>query len=162
MPRVIQSNRGSILAACAITVLLLSGIGVAVAQNAHLAPRYGTVVLNARFTPDPHSVSLVAGGSVRTSRAGCRAYVADAPDIVLDYRATVYALNIYVQSSVDTTLLVNRPDGTWMCDDDGGNGNNPLISFPAPMPGEYAIYVGTFRSSTASATLYISELPPAW
>ena len=150
------------MAACAASLLLLSGLSVALAQNAHLAPQHGTVVLNARFTPDPHTVGLTAGGSIRTSRGGCRAYVSDAPDIVLDYRASVYALNIYVRSSADTTLLVNRPDGTWMCDDDGGNGNNPLISFPAPMPGQYSIFVGTYRSSTASATLYVSELPPAW
>ena len=39
----------------------------------------------------------------------------------LNYRAGSYPLIISVASRSDTTLVVNGPDGSWYCDDDGGN-----------------------------------------
>ena len=56
--------------------------------------------------------------------------------------------------------MVNAPDGSWYCDDDGGvNGMNPSIRFNRPASGRYEIWVGTYGSATTQpAQLHISEV----
>jgi hypothetical protein len=149
------------LGASIVVLALVAVVGVAVAQNWRLAPRYGTITLRSGFTPDPHRVSLTAGGPTQTTQGGCTAYVAQNPDYRLNYTAGSLPLNIYVQSASDTTLLINAPNGQWSCNDDS-NGLNPLVSFPSPQSGQYDIFVGTYSPATAPATLNISELAPSW
>ena len=143
------------------------------AQDWRLDPIYETVTLRAGFTPDPYEVRLVSGGSVDVQRnigsradgrvgdRRCRGFVANAPDVRLRFTAGsgVLPLIISVDSSADTTLVVNGPDGVWYCDDDSGQGLNPSLRFTNPQSGQYDIWVGTFGgSSMEPATLVISEL----
>jgi len=134
----------------------------AVAQNFDAEPNYGTVNLVSGFTPDPYVVRLQSGGSVDTSRLNnnCRGFITDAPDVRLNYEAGDLPLYISVNSSADTTLVINGPDGSWYCDDDGGTrGLNPSIRFETPQSGRYEIWVGTYGSSELrNAQLNISEL----
>jgi hypothetical protein len=134
----------------------------AVAQNYNLNPTYGTAALNAGFTPDPYVVNVQSGGNIDASNlsSSCRGFIADAPDVRLNYGSGSYPLIISVNSSADTTLVVNAPDGTWYCDDDGGNrGLNPAIRFSSPQGGQYDIWIGTYGSATLQpAQLVISEL----
>lgn len=127
-----------------------------------MAPSYGTVRLNGGFLPDPLVVALQAGGGVETSALapGCGGLVAEAPDVSLMYSAGSLPLYISVDSSADTMLLVNAPDGSWHCDDDGGaSGSNPSLRFEAPSSGRYDIWVGTSqRNMVAPARLHLSEL----
>lgn len=136
--------------------------GVAVAQNYSLNPTYGTLNLSAGFQPDPQVVSVQSGGNVnaQTLSSSCQGFIANAPDVRLNYRAGQYQLFISVDASADTTLVVNGPDGQWYCDDDGGNnGLNPLIRFNTPASGQYDIWVGTYGSASLQpAQLYISEV----
>lgn len=75
------------------------------------------------------------------------------------FEAGQLLLIISVASSADTTLVINARNGDWYCNDDGGNGFNPSIEFPAPLTGNYEIWVGTFGAvSLAPAQLNISEL----
>jgi hypothetical protein len=140
----------------------VTAAGVAVAQNYNLNPTYGTAALNAGFTPDPYVVNLQSGGNINASNisASCRGFIADAPDVRLNYRSGSYPLIISVNASADTTLVVNAPDGSWYCDDDGGNqGLNPSIRFNSPQSGQYDIWVGTYgNASLQPAQLHISEL----
>ena len=71
-----------------------------------------------------------------------------------------FPLILSVASGADTTLVVNGPDGSWYCDDDGGiNGLNPALRFGSPQSGRYEIWVGTYaQGSTQPARLVISEL----
>jgi hypothetical protein len=128
------------------------------AQNIELKPTYGSVKLKSGFRPDPFSRDVVAGGAIKTTLGGVRAYVANAPDFKLYYEAGDFVLTIYVRSKADTTLLINTADGKWVADDDGGGFPNPLIRFRRPKTGRYDIYVGTVGPDTAPATLYITEL----
>jgi hypothetical protein len=134
----------------------------AAAQDVDAEPNYGTVELAAGFTPDPHRVNLQSGGDIDASGIGspCNGYISNAPDVRLVYASGNYPLIISVQSGVDTTLVVNAPDGEWYCDDDGGNiGTNPSVRFDNAMSGRYEIWVGTYGSaSLAPAQLQISEL----
>ncbi len=144
----------------AAAALALSG--AAAAQDYSLSPAFGSVSLSGGFSPDPYTVSLRSGGSIDAgSRIGgsCRGYVANAPDFRLQFSPGSLPLILSVASSADTTLVVNGPDGSWYCDDDGGDGLNPSLRFGSPMGGQYDIWVGTYgNASMQNATLHISEL----
>lgn len=135
--------------------------GSAVAQNVAATPTYGTVNLSAGFTPDPQIRAVTAGGNNFTQLGGCNAYIhAAAPDLDLNYRAGGYALTINARSGTDVTLLVNAPDGSWHCDDDGGDGTDAAITFGSPLSGQYNIWVGTYRAQSGTlpqAQIYLTE-----
>jgi len=126
------------------------------------AANYGTLTLRAGFTPDPQVVSMRAGGSVAATNVAdnCRGFVSRSPDLELSYTPGSLPLILSVDSSVDTTLVVNGPDGRWYCDDDGGNaGTNPALQFNNPLSGTYDIWVGTYTSGMSQpASLNVSEL----
>jgi hypothetical protein len=137
----------SLLVAAALSAALGAG---AAAQDVSATPTYGSIRLNAGFQPDPFEVTLQSGGSVSASNlgAGCTGMIANAPDYQLTYSAGSLPLSISVDSTSDTTLVVNAPDGKWYCDDDGGfNGLNPALVFSKPQSGRYDIFVGTFGSA---------------
>ena len=124
------------------------------------SPVYGDVSLSSGFTPDPYTLSLTPGGSndASTVDASCAGQVGSAPDVDLYYTSGSLPLYIYVESGDDTTLVINTPDGDWICDDDSGVGLNPGVSFKAPGSGRYDIWVGRFGDAAGSATLRISEV----
>ena len=129
-------------------------------------PLFGTVDLASGFTPDPHQVSVTAGGSDATAAIGapdtCLGKIAAAqPDVRLNFTVGELPLRIFVDSETDTTLVVNAPDGSWHCNDDGADaGLNPLVQFDAPPSGQYDIWVGVYgdEAATAASTLSITEL----
>lgn len=135
--------------------------GAASAQNFSLNPAYGTVNLSGGFTPDPYIVNLQAGGNIsaRNISNSCAGFIADAPDVRLQFSAGSLPLIISTNASADTTLVINGPDGSWYCDDDGGQGFNASLRFNSPQSGQYDIWVGTYSSgSLQPAALHISEL----
>lgn len=125
------------------------------------APLYGTANLNAGFSPDPHVTQVVAGGNSQNpiSGTGCVGYLNMVqPDIDLNYTAGSYPLTISAESGTDTALLINQPDGTWVCDDDSGDGSNPMVRFTNPQSGNYNIWVTTYNANAqAPATVRITE-----
>lgn len=146
-----------------ITAAALSAglASMASAQDFSLNPSYGTLNLSAGFNNDPRTVNLQSGGSIPASNAanGCSGYIADAPDVRVNYTSGSLPLIFSVASNSDTTLVINAPDGQWYCNDDGGNGLNPSVRFGSPSSGQYDVWVGTFGgSSLQNATLYVSEL----
>ena len=124
------------------------------------SPVYGDVSLTSGFTPDPYTLSLTPGGSNDASAvdASCAGQVGSAPDVGLEFTSGNLPLYIYVESGEDTTLVVNTPDASWICDDDSGVGLNPGLSFKAPQSGRYDIWVGRFGDAGGAATLKISEV----
>ena len=109
------------------------------------ASNFGTVALNPGFVPDPHVVTGRSGGQDRAqSRHGsCRGWIARNPDHLFDATGSFGNLRIIAASDADVTLVVMRPDGTYMCADDT-EGRNPIVggAFPA---GRYAVWVGSYR-----------------
>lgn len=132
------------------------------AQNVAAVPTYGTINLSAGFTPDPQVHAVTAGGNNYTTLGGCNAYIhAPAPDLDLNYQAGGYPLTINARSGMDVTLLVNAPDGSWYCNDDGGDGTDAALTFSSPMSGQYNIWVGTYRAQSGTlpqAQIYITEV----
>lgn len=125
-----------------------------------LDPNYGEVSLEAGFTPDPWTKSILAGGSVPASsaRSGCEGSVSAAPDLQLQYEAGEFDLTVRALASEDTTLLVNTPSGQWLCDDDSGGDLNPKVLISDPQSGRYDIWLGTYGNDMVQSTLEISEL----
>ena len=129
-----------------------------------LNANYGSTSLTSGFVPDPYNVEIAAGGDVdvrENGPDGCWGYATAAPDFELTYEASdAFDLFVSATSASDTVLIVNAPDGSWWCNDDGAEGLNPGIEFSNPDSGVYDIWVGTYSSSagTPPATLHISEL----
>ena len=147
------------LALCAAALALAAP--PALGQDVTADPTYDTAVLQSGFAPDPYTVDVVAGGTLDVSSGvdGCAGMIAEAPDVNLEWSAEGSALYVYAASSVDTTLLVNLPDGSWLCDDGFGDGD-AFIGIPDAESGLYNIWVGTLDSESAEATLAISEIDP--
>lgn len=134
--------------------------GSVAAQDFGATPTFGELTLSTGFQPDPTYVNLTAGGSIYAgANSSCRGYIANAPDVRLYYTAGSLPLIISVDSTTDTTLVVNAPNGSWYCDDDSGEGSNPSLTFSSPLSGRYEIWIGTYSSGGyAAARLAISEL----
>ena len=95
----------------------------AAAQDPFSNPSFGEVSLVSGFEPDPHTVSIYAGGSVELSASrlvDCVGFVSDAPDyrVIYDSDNQQRSLSFYAESDSDTVLLVNDPNGEWYCNDD--------------------------------------------
>jgi hypothetical protein len=138
--------------------------GAALAQNAGLTANFGEISLRSGFTPDPYRVSVVAGGGIDVYAdtplpQACVGHVSDAPDFQVTYAAGSLPLVFRTVSSVDTTLVINGPDGTWSCDDDSFGDGDAEVRFNRPQSGTYDIWVGAFGTETAPATLLITETP---
>lgn len=132
------------------------------AQNFNLPPSFGTINLVAGFTPDPRFIDVTAGGTIAADRLGrdCTGTIANPPDVRLNYTAGSLPLYLFAQSRADVTLVVNLPDGSWICNDDF-DGTNPGIVLNRPPSGQYDIWVGVFGGGRGvPARLGISELPP--
>lgn len=155
----------------AATSLLMAGFflsGHAVAQDVSADPLYETLRLSEGFLPDPSVVSLTAGGGDDASHlgGGCTGDINNAqPDVDLVYESSgSKRLGIYVKGGIDTTLVINAPDGRWYCNDDFGSssGTNPGVVFNKPQNGYYNIWVGTYGGGVGSGQvdLLVSEYPP--
>ena len=120
--------------ALVVLALMVLGTQSAVAQDPNANPRYRTVRLIEGFTPDPSTVPVEAGGTIDVSVGSCNyGMIANAPDVDFYYTTSADSdLYIYANSSEDTMILVNRPNGSWICDDDsigqqGGAGVVPIV-----------------------------------
>lgn len=119
------------------------------------------------FTPDPIDYPLQAGGYLWAGDVdnSCVGFVAEAPDVRITYEAgNQYPLRFFVEGEADTTLLINQPDGSWLCNDDRVDGDlNPEIFLATPLSGQYDIWVGTYDDPDTlgefpEVTLRLSEL----
>ena len=149
----------SLIAAALLPALAVLAVP-ATAQDVSATPNFGSVNLSAGFTPDPRTISVTSGGSISASNVGssCAGSISNAPDLRLSYTAGSLPLIISVNSSSDTTLVINAPDGRWYCDDDSGDGVNPSVRFNSPQSGRYEIWVGSYGGGNAQAILAISEV----
>ncbi|MBN2385638.1 MAG: hypothetical protein JXB85_01365 [Anaerolineales bacterium] len=130
------------------------------------SPTYGSDSLSGGFSPDPYEVFVTAGGPVDVYMlglsSGCTGYTETAPSFSLYWSGSTSELNIFFMGdqNEDTTLVINTPDGGWLCNDDSGYSYDPLITIRNPGEGRYDIWVGTYWSDeTAPGTLYVTSDP---
>lgn len=110
-----------------------------------------TITLNTGFSPDPSIATGTSGGAVEASTlsADCAGWVSATPDHILQLEAAMPRLKIMAlgtEENSDVTLVVHRPDGSYVCNDDS-DGFHPMIeSEEGGMPaGRYEIFVGSYE-----------------
>tara|TARA_R110000824_G_scaffold336_10_gene2327 strand:- start:8078 stop:10024 length:1947 start_codon:yes stop_codon:yes gene_type:complete len=149
------------------TVLVTGSLlaSLAPAQDPALSPNFGINDLESGFLPDPQLLELAAGGEIYAGDVdfSCSGYVSEAPDYRVNYAADGQGLGIYTNADIDTTLLINTPNGEWVCNDDHYDLENLNAGyyFENPQAGEYNIWVGVYEESDAfaNAILAITEYP---
>lgn len=119
------------------------------AQSAPLTI-FENVSLAPNFSPDPTTVRGISGGSVaaneiagrsETATGQCVGFVDQQPDHTIELQEFFQYLNLQVQSTEDTTLIVRGPGGTW-CNDDY-SGKNPGIAGQW-LSGTYEVWIGSY------------------
>ncbi len=117
---------------------------------------YRDFTLGAGFMPDPQYGTGQTGGPVNASRYGnhCIGNVDATPDHTLTVTSPV-DLRLYVNSTVDSTLLIAGPNVVW-CDDDS-HGNLDAEIKARFEPGTYHIYIGHIGGHTGEYRLTITE-----
>lgn len=123
---------------------------------------FGTISIAPGFTPDPYVIEGTSGGGINAAdlHADCQGQISGPPDHLLVAGGVFTNLRVMAHAEHDVTLIVERPDGTYLCNDDGEEGlTHPIVDgmFAA---GTYKIWVGSYDSSTLGRyTLGISEMP---
>jgi hypothetical protein len=141
-------------------VALSSGASFATRVNPSAPATVETVALGAG-EPVSRLIPGVAGGPIRGSAlaSSCRGYYPVAPQYVLRL-TTIQRLRLTTLGSNDLTMAVRDPSGTFRCDDDGGEGSNPLLDLTLP-PGSYPVWIGTYRQRfTAGFSLQLQSGDP--
>ena len=87
--------------------------------------------------------------------------IATPPDARLNYRAGGgLPLYLSAMARTDVTLVVNLPNGRWICNGDF-KGTDPGIVLNNPQSGQYDICIGRYgRGAGVPAQLAISEVAP--
>jgi len=125
------------------------------------SPTFDSVDLTAGFSEDPYALEIVSGGEVAVGYLGdaCTGYAAVAPDVRLNWSGSSSELRFFFvgDDGGDTTLLVNLPNGSWVCNDDSES-LDPMVIFEDPIEGQYDIWVGSFDAGAfVSGALNITE-----
>ncbi|MEZ4558289.1 MAG: hypothetical protein R2854_17955 [Caldilineaceae bacterium] len=77
----------------------------------------------------------------------CAGFIGEEPDFSFDLEAEGDRLRVYFEAQADSTLVVQLPDGSYLCNDDAVTGDNlnPLVEIPAPSSGRYNVFVGRLQ-----------------
>ncbi|MDT8367806.1 MAG: hypothetical protein RQ745_01260 [Longimicrobiales bacterium] len=123
---------------------------------------FGSTSISPGFTPDPLTVSVVSGGSIAVADlglgTGCVGYATRQPDYIVNLSERSSRLRVFFEGDGDTGLVINAPDGSWRCNDDG-RGLDPIVTFDGATSGQYDIWVSSYADGTSiNGTLSITEL----
>lgn len=122
--------------------------------------RFGVVPLHAGFSPDPRVVSGTAVGEVAAGsiHRKCRGWISETPDYLLDADTAFFQLYVLGRSRSDVLLVVRKPDGSVLCNDNRPGTNNPMIRSDFPI-GTTQVWVGVkAEGASASYRLGFSEV----
>ena len=114
----------------------------------------GMTICGANHSKDRRSDASYLGGD-------CVGYAAQAPDVRLVWDGVSDELRVFfiANTADDATLLINLPDGSWVCNDDADGTIDPMVALRNPSQGQYDIWVGSYqRGQFISGTLSITEL----
>lgn len=120
--------------------------------NAAGDSNFGTVSLAPGFEPDPATSEGTSGGTIDASSLSdeCTGQIDDTPDHLFVAEGAFADLRVMVNSESDTTLVIQRPDGSYLCNDDGDENFNPVID-GAFGQGTYKIWVGSYAAGDMAA-----------
>lgn len=162
--------------------LALLGGGAVLAQSdtatsedaaAESAPAaFLTMNLRAGFPLDPFIVSLNGGGEVDASTldAECVGFISEAPTFAVNWEGTAEFFDIFYYSDFDPTLVLQLPDGSFLCNDDASdNILDPELIIESPAEGQYTLWVGSYDEGqiipgllviTANRSVSVNDFDP--
>lgn len=150
--------RGTVIALVAAV-----GLAAASAQAQGPTPRNRVIVFGAPGPDAPAEVIGTAFGTIPAS-VFCEdtpGFVTAEPDFILTLERPRERLTVTAESAADLILVVEKADGTRVCNDDGPESLNPLIELTNVAPGRYRIWVGVFSARTiADYTMRMSSDTP--
>jgi len=132
-----------------------------------LEPHFSSFSLTAGFEPDPYNISGTSGGEIDVSAMGigsdCTGYAAEAPDYRLNWSGSTSDLKIFFKASTggeDAVLIVNTPDGSWICNDDAHSSTlNPMVLLGGKTEGQFDIWIASLSSGDyIEGELTVTEL----
>ncbi len=152
------------LAKDALRVTMLAAIAIAVGEfvNPNVAfsqfspPIFESPVISPFRSPNTSNTTVIRGISggeiaarnvanlVDSPTGPCVGFVDHEPDHIVTLTGFFNSLDIQVQSSADTTIVIKGPGGTW-CNDDYQN-KNPGIAGQW-LEGAYQIWVGSYEKN---------------
>jgi hypothetical protein len=112
------------------------------------------LTLSNGFEPDPQGKRMSSGGSVNVVEdlglSHCLGYAAINPDFQVNWSGGGFLRFIFDpdSSGEKTTVIVNYPNGNWLCSDDK-TGTNPFVDFHDAPTGIYNIWVASHSSDEA-------------
>ena len=131
-----------------------------VAPSEEASSRFGLVPLHAGFSPDPRIVSGEAVGEVRARsiHRKCKGWISETPDYVLETDTAFFNLHVLARSRSDTLLVVRKPDGSVVCNDNRNNTKDPMLRSHFPI-GTTQVWIGVHdKGATAPYRLGFSEV----
>ena len=126
----------------------------------HSPSRFGVVPLHAGFSPDPRVVSGTAEGEVlaKSIHRKCRGWISETPDYLLEADTAFFQLYVLGRSRSDVLLVVRKPDGSVLCNDNRQGTKDPMIRSDFPI-GTTQVWVGVkAEAETATYRLGFSEV----
>ena len=117
----------------------------------HSSSRFGTVPLHAGFSPDPRVVGGAAVGEVaaRSIHRKCKGWISEAPDYLLDADTAFFKLHVFGRSRSDVVLVLRKPDGTVLCNDNRKGTKDPMVRSDFPI-GTTQVWVGVKEQGAAA------------
>jgi hypothetical protein len=139
------------VAAIAVVALAIVATAASAATAAQQAPVTAFIAINpeAGFPLDPFVISLQAGGPVDASTIAkeCKGFVTRNPVLSVDYKGKTEILKIFFYSDGDPVLLVQTPDGKFMCNDNTNAALlDPTVTLTKPAQGRYYVWMGSARA----------------
>lgn len=142
------------LTASLISVVAISGtvlFGPGVSRPAYADSNFGTVQVTASvdaavdgYTAGSVPLFAILNAREDTNNEPCVGYAESDPDHILQLSTTLSSILIEVESNGgDTTLMIEGPDQTIYCSDDG-NDSDAVIRGRNWSAGQYKIWVGAF------------------
>lgn len=116
------------------------------AEEAASSDAFLAINPEAGFPLDPFLVSLQGGGPVDASTVAeqCSGWIAEAPAVTVNYQGEADLLRAFFVSDGDTTLVVQTPDGDFLCNDDAYPVLlDPAVEITKPVQGVYNVWVGS-------------------
>ena len=124
---------------------------------------YLTLDMQAGFALDPFLVSLNGGGEVDASTLdpACIGYINNKPVLTANWEGAVDFLRIFFYSDSDSTLVIQQPDGGYICADDvDENVLDPELVAEQPAAGTYKIWVGSYEPNQLIPGLLVITARP--
>jgi len=107
-------------------------------------PTLGTLDLEGLGAIDGEAVGEESAS--QRAEPACSGYLPKRPQVALR-SASAGVLRLLVSGTrEDLVMAVQREDGTWYCDDDGGRDRLPRLELPIG-PGAHRVFVGTFSET---------------